>query len=150
MEARVAIEKAAVRRAIIATVNPALRTLGFEGKFPSFRRIQKDRHSVIHFWWGRSQDWVTVHLAVVPPRSGTSVSEDYQRSINIRNQQRIPLDRVLPWRDRKLFFFSDAAKNWGAGWPTKLALFLEKALESSGLRWLEDPARRPKRRARSR
>ena len=125
---------------------PSLRVLGFEGTFPSFRRIEKDRHSVIHFWWGRSQDWMVVHLAVVPPKSGTSVSEDYRRSINIRNRQRTGLDDLLPTRDWKLFHFSDAAKKWGAKWPANLAIFLRKTLGSAALRWLEDPARRPGRR----
>jgi hypothetical protein len=134
---------AALKTALVGTVVPSLRELGFEGRFPSFRRIQKDRHCVIHFWWGRNLGWVTVHLAVVPPRKGTSVSEDYQRSIHIRNQQRTPLSDVLPWRVQLLFHFDKAQNKWGKTWPANLAALLGKTLATSGLRWLEDPARRP-------
>ncbi|HEY7373759.1 MAG TPA: DUF4304 domain-containing protein [Polyangia bacterium] len=140
---------ARVKRAIVGTVVPSLRALGFEGSFPSFRRVERDRHSVIHFWWGRNLGWLTVLLAVVPPRKGTSVSQDYQRSIHIRNRQRGGLDDVVPWRVQRLFHFDHAAKNWGKAWPANLAELLEQKLTTAGLRWLEDPARRPRRRARA-
>jgi len=58
---------ARVKTAIVGTVVPSLRALGVEGSFLSFRRTERDRHSVIHFWWGRNLGWVLVHLGVVPP-----------------------------------------------------------------------------------
>jgi hypothetical protein len=140
---------AALKAAIVGTVVPSLRELGFQGTFPSFRRVERDRHSVIHFWWGRNLGWVTVLLAVVPPRKATSVSQDYRRSINIRNRQRTPLSDLLPWRVRILLHFDHAAKKWGKAWAANLAALLEKRLTTAGLRWLEDPARRPGRRTRS-
>jgi hypothetical protein len=133
----------AAKRAIVSITIPALRALGFEGAFPNFRRIDEDRHSVVWFQWGRSSGSVTVGLGVVPPKSKTTTSQDLMRAINIRNRQRTTLRDLVPERDWKLFSFDLAAAKWGTKWPGPLASLLRAGLETSGMAWLADPARRP-------
>jgi predicted DNA-binding WGR domain protein len=140
--------RSASKKAIVRTTVPPLRALGFQGMFPKFRRVEKDRHFVVWFNWGRAGGHVNVGLAVRPPNSGTSAAQDYSRAINVRNRQRTSLRELVPHRDWKLFFFDEAAKKWGEQWPQHVASLLKARFETKGIRWLEDPARRPGRGAR--
>jgi hypothetical protein len=133
------------KKAFGAILVPSLRAAGFEGSFPKFRRVQKDRHAVIWFDWGRAGGHMSVGLAVLPPKD-TTLSQDYHRALNIRNRQRIWLSDLIPASERKLLFFDQARRKWGDAWGEELARYLSaRLLDDRAARWLASPARRPKR-----
>jgi len=127
---------AAAKRTLIALTVPILRARGFEGSFPNFRRIEKDRHSVV--WFSvRSAGGLSVLLAAVPPHAGSSAASDARRLFSVRNKRRESLQALVLPRDWNLFFFNDAAAKWGHDWPEHVARGIVTALEKKGFPWLD-------------
>lgn len=139
------IAVAAAKKSIRDTVVPQLRNLGFMGSFPKLRRVDDDRHCVVWFDWGRAGGFVSVGLAVVTPKKGATVAQDFNRATNVRNRQRTTLSDLVSERDRLLLFFDTASQKWGDDWADELASLLWRRIETKGVAWLQSPDRRPKR-----
>jgi len=123
-----------VKKAIRAVVVTKLRAMGFEGTFPCFRRIGRDRHDVVWFWFGRAGGFLSVGLAVLPPRKAMTAAQDLRRAIDVRNKRRTWLTDLVG--DSSDLHFNVCAKKWGEAWPDKLALRVAKRLSGPGRLWL--------------
>jgi predicted DNA-binding WGR domain protein len=126
---------AKARRAIIGTVVPKLRALGFQGTFPKFRRIGAHRHSVLWFDFGRAGGHISTGFGVVTRKAGTTVAQDYLRALHIRNKKRTFMSDLVPWNQWLLCFFDRAAKKWGKDWPEQMASLIARLIESRAMAW---------------
>jgi hypothetical protein len=130
------------KRAIVAHVVPVLRSAGFKGTFPLFRRIESNRHALIWVSWGRSGGFVSAELAVVPSRKENTIAQDYRHALGfLGNGVRTPVSALIPRSRGLLLFFDEAAEKWGASWPIPMADILLKALQGPGERWLRSSNR---------
>jgi hypothetical protein len=138
------------KRAILAHVVPRLRSAGFEGTFPIFRRIEPSKHVLIWVTWGRAGGFVEPLLFVVSPVKASTIAQDRRRALALDpfGPARTSLYDLVPRSRRLLFFFDQAAERWGLKWPTPMTEVLAETLQGPGERWLRrtKPSRVSKRR----
>lgn len=127
---------ASLKSALVSLLVPSLRNLGFDGTFPRFRRIVGRRTHVAWFSLDPERDGgITTELAAVATRTGTTVRQDYDRAIGIRNRKRTLLKHLSSPAEAPLLWYEDAEAKWGESWPGDLAQFLIELLERHGERW---------------
>lgn len=128
--------KPRVLKALKSVVVPSLRAMGFRGRFPKLRRIGEKRTDVIWFVV-ESGAYAQVNAGInsIARRDDTSVSEDYQRAISVRNQTDVRLTDLATKRELKLFWYEDAEAKWGEAWPEELAAMIEHLIETKAEAW---------------
>ncbi|HEY6556230.1 MAG TPA: hypothetical protein VI072_03115 [Polyangiaceae bacterium] len=122
-----------MKAALKAITEPAFRQLGFQGSFPKYRRISRERHDVAWFMFGRAGSAVAVALAVVAAKKGSTLSDDYGRARGPRSQ-RTALQAETKYSPGIRWFILDDDK-LGAGRFDEIAKLLAKLMETQGEKW---------------
>lgn len=126
------LAQAALRKEL----GPAMKDLGFEGRFPKFRRLRAKRSHVL--WVTLQTGWLggaDAGLADLAARAGATVTDDYERAIGARNRKRELLTSLLPEEAHLRLWYEDARAAWGADWPEELAAHFVRCIEDAGEAW---------------